>query len=438
MQRLIIEKSKLISNILFGIFWISAVMPFLGQEFIPSVYDKVSSLIFAVIDLLLIIIGCWVIRAKTDWFLLVSLVIIIFASTCFFNEMPLLQFFNGLRLYIGFIFVIPIIRYLFSEPIRRKEFIRKMDKVLYVFLWIQVPCMCYQCFLYGAFDKVGGSLGWMMSGVITTLIYLISFYLMLKHWDYEKSYLQNIKQNWILIFLLFPSYLNETKIAFIFLAMYFFFLIPMDRQFVKRMLYVLPLISVFLIGAGYFYLSMVNSNGQNIFSKEYIEIYLSGDDELVELVEYVMDNNVEEVDETDFARGLKFAVLPLILKRSPHATFVGYGVGLYKGGSVLEKTEFSKQYNWLLQGTIMQSFLFMIELGWVGLIWYVVFWIINFRLENRENRNKQLQVYLLITVLLISLYSCHFIVVPFYIIFMFLMYMSGRWDDVKKISDENR
>ena len=135
--------------------------------------------------------------------------------------------------------------------------------------------------------------------------------------------------------------------------------------------------------------------------------------ELVELVEYVMDNNIEEVDETDFARGLKFAVLPLILKREPHATAFGYGVGMYKGGSLFEKSKFAKQYNWLLQGTIMQAFLFMIELGWVGLGWYVLFWILNFRVQNKAYRNKQLQLYMLLTIIVISIYSCNFIIVPF-------------------------
>ena len=427
-MNLVVDKANMVSKIFFGVFWITAVIPFIGQEFIPGIYDSVSPLIFAFIDFVLILLGLWLIRSKADWIVLLSLLLITFLSTCVFNKLPILQYLNGLRLYIGFVFVLPIIRYFFSTPEIKQEFIKKMDKALYLFLWIQVPCMSYQCYLYGAFDKVGGSLGWMMSGVITTLIYLISFYLMLKRWDKNKSYLKNISDNWILIFLLFPSYLNETKIAFVFLAMYFFFLVPIDRKFIKRMVYVLPLICAMLIGASYVYLSLVNTNGDDIFSKEYIEIYLSGDDELVELVEYVMDNNIEEVEETDFARGLKFAVLPLILKREPHASLIGYGVGLYKGGTMVEKSEFSKQYNWLLQGTIMQAFLFMIELGWIGLIWYIFFWLLCFKCSKLQ-RNKQLQLYLILTIIIISLYSCNFIIVPFYLIFMFLAYISGEWNE---------
>lgn len=77
----------------------------------------------------------------------------------------------------------------------------------------------------------------------------------------------------------------------------------------------------------------------------------------------------------------------------------------------------------------MQAFLFMIELGWVGLGWYVLFWILNFRVQNKAYRNKQLQLYMLLTIIVISIYSCNFIIVPFYMIFMFLTYYSCHWNE---------
>jgi hypothetical protein len=57
-------------------------------------------------------------------------------------------------------------------------------------------------------------------------------------------------------------------VAFVFLAMYFFFLVPIDRKFIKRMIYVVPTIFIVLIGAGYVYLSFVDTKGADIFSKE--------------------------------------------------------------------------------------------------------------------------------------------------------------------------
>lgn len=433
-MNLVISKSKLISNLLFTAFWIAGLFSFITQEFAISVYEKLSSPVFAGVDFILIILGVWSLRSRTDLIVTSSLLIISFISTCIFNDMSILQYLNGLRVYIAFIFIIPIIRYFFEDKERRKAFIKKIDKHLYIFLWLQVPSMILQCFLYGAYDKVGGTLGWLNSGAITTMIYFTSFYLMLKRWDKTKSYFQNIKANWILVFLLFPSYLNETKIAFVFLAMYFFFLIPMDRKFIKRLTIVLPIMVVALAGAGYLYITLVDTGGDDIFSAEYIDIYLNGDDELVELVEYIVENDVTDVQEKDYARGLKFAVLPLILERSPHATNIGYGIGLYKGGKIFEKTEFSKHYNWLLQGTIMQAFLWMVELGWSGLIWYIMFWFVYFRFFSKCHRNAQLQFYLLLTVILISLYNPVFCLVPVYIVFMYLLYISSRWN---LIEDEN-
>ena len=82
----VIEKSKFISKIFFGVFWIVAITPFFGQEFMPSVYEKISSPLFALIDFVLILLGAWVIRDKKDWFFLLLFVGFSFISTCIIND----------------------------------------------------------------------------------------------------------------------------------------------------------------------------------------------------------------------------------------------------------------------------------------------------------------------------------------------------------------
>ena len=229
----VIEKSKFISKIFFGVFWIVAITPFFGQEFMPSVYEKISSPLFALIDFVLILLGAWVIRDKKDWFFLLLFVGFSFISTCIINDYSILFFVNGLRLYLCYIIIVPIFRYFLTDDHRSKGFIEKMDRALYIFLWLQLPTAAVQCFLYGAYDQVGGSMGWMMSGEMSTLVYLISFYLMHKNWDSSKSYIDNIRANWILIFLLIPSFLNETKISFIYLLMYIYVFI-LKNSFTNR------------------------------------------------------------------------------------------------------------------------------------------------------------------------------------------------------------
>lgn len=423
---LVLEKSKLITKIFVGIFWLVAVTPFLGQELMPSIYEKISAYISLLADATLIALGVLLCKKRIDRILILLFLLIAIISTIYINKLSVLYLVNGMRLYIGYLFVIPILRYFLENEKLRDDFIRKIDRHLYVFLWIQVPCMIYQCILYGAYDQVGGSIGWMMSGVITTLIYLISFYLMLKCWDNTKTYLQNIRKNWILIFLLFPSFLNETKISFVFLVMYFFFLIPMDKKFIKRMFYIVPTIFVVLVAALYLYYTTTGSQ-DNIVSEEYISFYLQGDEDSLNLVELAFEGDALDTAEdqgNDWARGLKLAVLPWMLQTEDYAPFWGFGVSQFKGGTIVERTAFYKEYEWILKGTELQLQIWLIDIGIIGLIWSIFFWIFTLKLNKKCNRHLQLQIYLGLVVIITSIYNSCFTIMPFYIIFMYIVFLS--------------
>lgn len=427
----VIEKSKFISKIFFGVFWIVAITPFFGQEFMPSVYEKISSPLFALIDFVLILLGAWVIRDKKDWFFLLLFVGFSFISTCIINDYSILFFVNGLRLYLCYIIIVPIFRYFLTDDHRSKGFIEKMDRALYIFLWLQLPTAAVQCFLYGAYDQVGGSMGWMMSGEMSTLVYLISFYLMHKNWDSSKSYIDNIRANWILIFLLIPSFLNETKISFIYLLMYFFFLIPMDKRFIKRLLIFIPCIIVIFTIAGYFYLSMTNADS-NVLTAEYFKMYFSGDDDALNYMEIAAEGGIDMVenDQGDLFRGVKFAAIPLLQLREPHAALVGFGVGQFKGGTSVKKSEFAKEFEWLLKGAVMGFYMVIIELGYIGFVFTIIFWIITFR-GNRKNINRQILLYQIFIVILLGIYNSAFIHPIFYLIFFYILFVN-KWVGFKR------
>lgn len=434
-----VDKANLVSKIFFGVFWITAVSPFIGQELVPSVYESISSYISLLADAVLILLGVWLIRSKTDWIMLVSFFVLAFISTYIFNHLSIVYMLNGIRLYIGFLFVIPILRYFLENPILRQPFIEKMDKTLCLFLWIQVPCMSYQCIMYGAYDQVGGSLGWMMSGVITTLIYLISLYLMLKRWDTQKSYFKNLYDNWVLVFLLFPSFLNETKISFVFLAMYFFFLIPMDKKFVKRLVYILPVIFIALVGALYLYYTATGSD-DDIISEDYISFYLHGDEDSLNLVELAFEGDaMDTVEEqgNDFARGLKLAVIPWMFQTKDYATLFGFGVSQFKGGTMVERTEFYKEYEWILKGTELQLQAWLLDMGVLGLMWSIFFWVVSFKLFKKCKRHYQIQVYMLIVVMLTSIYNNCFTILQFCVIFLYLTMLSSDRKDIENRVQEN-
>ncbi len=416
-----IDKDSTIANLLITALWLVGAVPFFGQELAFSVYEKISSIPLLIADIIIISLGIITLKHKTDKILLGLFIVISFISTCVLNDGPLLQFINGIRLYFGFLFLIPIFRYFIENDRKRDLFISKMDKTLYIFLWLQLPCSIIQCALYGAFDQVGGSLGWMLSGEMSTLVYLISLYFMRKKWDNSLGYLANIRNNWTLILLLLPSFLNETKVSFIYLLLYFFFVLPMDKKLLLRVMVLTPCITIVLLTMGVFY-SMMTGGKSGVFSEEYLETYLYGDADGRDFVEFIIENgsDVIEEDQGDLARFIKFTAVPLVMEEKSHAPLWGFGIGQFKGGSVLEKTELAKEYEWLLQGTVMTFYMLALELGILGLAWFIVFWIMQIRSKDKANRDTPIMIYLMILVAIIGLYNASFNNQAFSIIFMYI------------------
>lgn len=431
-----IRKTRLVGAIFFSVFWIMAVYPFIIQQSISyDFFMSIRSYIDLIIDFFVIVLGLTLLRNRSDIIIFGSFIILTAISTIFVNGLSVAYWINGMRYYAALLFMRPIFNYYFRNPKRKKKFIYRMDRILYFFLWLQVPCMIYQCALYGAFDRVGGSIGQMMSGLITSLIYMISFYLMLRRWNHNLSYIQNILKNWILIFLLFPSFLNETKVAFVFIFLYFFFLIPIDRKFIIRLIVISPLIVLILLGCGYLYLYFVDTRGDNVFSIEYIEEYIMGNDGTMDYVEYLVDEGIEEFEDEsdDLFRGAKFAAIPMVFNGDIKALMLGMGVGQFKGGNSMEKTKFAKEFGWLTVGTTMMGMVWFIDMGWMGIIWLLCVFSVLFGFFRKCHRNYQLQAFLVLTLILESVYVAAFMHLLFSIIFIYLGYISCRWDDVEEV-----
>ena len=279
-----IEKHKLIAWIFFVTFWICATVPFVVQEATRSYQPGVVTALWGAGEVLVALLGLWTLKARVDKVIVLIFFALSFVDTVIVNHTSILYWLNGCRLYIGLVFMFPIIRYFWTDEKRRKYFVAKMDRTIYLYLVIQFPCMVVQCVRYGAWDNVSGSIGWMASGTASTIIYLSSFYLMVRRWNYDLSYVQNLKLNWVLLVLLIPTWLNETKISFIYIAMYFFFLVPMDRYFIKRLALILPIIGIVIVGASMLYYSFALKDTQVEMTS--LSEYVMGNDILLDVVEY--------------------------------------------------------------------------------------------------------------------------------------------------------
>ena len=166
----------------------------------------------------------------------------------------------------------------------------------------------------------------------------------------------------------------------------------------------------------------------DVTSSKFISEYMVGNDEVRTLVlDGYMETVMPDVQEADFARGLKYAVLPIILSDTPHAWYVGFGPSQFKGGTTLETTPFAKEYEWLLRGTEMSVMSYLIDLGVAGLLWLAWYIIVLFRFFHRVRKRSKRITWNTVLILLISLayFPLHTLFIPM-IVFTFVAMMSSR------------
>ncbi len=223
-----IEKYKLYAWSLFVALWVSLCWGFVQDEFLNSL-ERIRPFVFLLSDLVFIILGVFSLRDKRDILFFVSFVAIALVSSLL-NHFGAVMSFNGVRDFIGLVLAAPIIRLLLTSKYSER-FVRSFDRQLYIFLYVQAVCVTWQFLKYGAGDAVGGSMGEGASGTISVLVYFVSFYLMCRRWNVEIPYLANIKRNFGLIILLYPTFLNETKISLVLVVFYFLLLFRINRQY---------------------------------------------------------------------------------------------------------------------------------------------------------------------------------------------------------------
>lgn len=425
---LYVSKRRVVAYAIAGIFWVSALVTFAGEEISAEAYRNIQPLIQLTLDGCIIALGLWLLRSTADIILLATYCAISLVSTSWVNDGSLIQWLNGSRYYLPMLMLLPIFRYLFAER-RSRELLRKAsEKMMMAFLIIQVPCIVEQALRYGVGDHGGGSLGNNMSGVVSMMIYAFALYLMMHHWDSKRGYFSNLAAYPLPTLLLLPTFLNETKVSFVMLPMYLFFLLPAGRRYVAKVLTLVPLIVV-ASGVGFWIYTQSSGNTSEVFTRDAIEFYLTGNEASLVMIEALVDNDIDTEGEhiDDFARGLKFAALPLIIPSAPAGSTLGFGVGQFKGGSVLSKSRFALEYKWLLSGTQMMGMIWFLELGWLGVAWVAAFFAVAFRAFRKvEGRNIRLQFFLMLTLALIIVYNSTFLNTTFTIGFIYLIFMSSR------------
>jgi hypothetical protein len=256
------------------------------------------------------------------------------------------------------------------------------------------------------------------------MICLISFYLASQNWD-EDNYFASMKANKKYIFLLFPVFLNETKISFIYIIIYFVLLYRYKVQNIGKLILVSPIFIAAILGMYNVYAYVTDVGDKNVFSAEYLNAYLVGNDidEIITYSQMAADDEYEEdyLWFIDMPRFLKIFLIPETLSKTNGGMILGAGLGQFKGGSTLEKTRFSTENKWVLNGSIFMIYIYMIQLGVVGLLWGLSSFIAVIRNQGStirhalQNRLYLIAMYIAALVYLPLLTFLQFAVVFYYI-----------------------
>lgn len=408
------DYSPIYQRLFFFTFWVGATFGFISDEVITPLASY-RSLVFLGLDAIMVLLACCTVRKISHIAALAVLLAVSWASTCYSNEMSLTFWANGLRDFLGVMVAYPVICYFMGDNERRKRFEAELDRALLMFLLLQAFCVTYQFIRYGAGDHCGGSFGNWYSGIVSMCIFIASFILVHKSLDNEHIFASLI-HNKLPIILLFPTFLNETKISFVLIVLYFVLLMPLDRRYLTRAMWMLPAALGLIWIAGTMY-SMGVKEDDDIFDNEYVMEYLTIDD--IENAEGGALWDMEQGNAADVPRLTKIMYLPILHEQEPGHEMLGWGIGQFKGGQGMEVSDFAYRYDWLLCGSIPYIFHVHIQLGMLGIVlmalWIVLMVLLKPSWSTGRDYNAQLLFVLIILIIMLyndslrDLWMCSFL-----------------------------
>lgn len=251
------------------------------------------------------------------------------------------------------------------------------------------------------------------------------------------KYVASLIENKWLVILLYPTFLNETKISFIFFILYFILLMPIDRRMFVRLMVSSPIVIVIVVLLFNVY-SITTGNKDDVMSVDYYmnEYLFAGDDnDIIDWMEYLYDHGEDlAIDgSNDLPRFTKIALIPELNAEYPGHGITGYGIGQFKGGTMVERSKFYVDNEWLLRGSIPYIYQMYIQIGLFSLLFFCWLWV---RFTSLKNNEKKIELGIIIFI------SVQLLIVLFYndmlaywfpsLIFFYIFSQAMRWTPLQE------
>jgi hypothetical protein len=361
-------------------------------EYIPELSSYLSLINF-VCDLLIALLGISLISKSPKRILIILYSFLVISTINFFlnQNHQLISHINGLRDFLNIFSLFIIFNNIFNSSYVY-YFNSLFKKFAIIFLTLQIPFSFLQYIKsgYKAGDSVGGTLSMGGSGLLTLSIFILVYYL-IENSGFNSFY-KKMGYLFSISFFFLPIVINETKISFILIPL--FFITLLDYKDIKTSVVgiVLGLLLFFSFLNFYSDRSEAYKNPvTEIFSQDFLEVYLAGD---------------EQVNE-DIPRFTKIALSFQLMSNENSKMLFGHEYGAFKGGTTLELSPFTKKYQWLLQGTVPYLFYLLIT-GGILLIAIILWLYISQANIQYSNDSKSYSKRLLVFI------SCLFFLILFY------------------------
>lgn len=307
---------------------------------------------------------------------------------------------NGVREIVFILAMVMFYNKIFADGNEEltEEYIKIMKTYGFIYLIAQVPTSFIQYMQFGPGDMVGGTEGYLGSGMLTLAVICMVYFM--------SHFAMNVSMTVMLYICMIPLVLNETKISFI--------LIPLTVVFMKfkpRLqnvaVAVVSAVTLFLLFNRFYaarYLDFDNS-AKGIFTWDFLSDYLLSED-------------VYE----DIPRLTKIILAWKLISQETHTLLFGVEYGMFRGGNVIEVSEFKRNYYWLLFGTRPYLFFLLLQGGLflsIGITWLIV------HINHYFRKLNKFKVYLFLMFLLIMVYTDAYRNQHFVTIYLFFVYFAN-------------
>lgn len=383
-------KTKLFLFMLIQVF--NSVAGLIATMVIPSA-DRIIRLGVVGSDVLMVLLAFSAFWTRRDFYGVKYMALFLLASTLTFiytsERFGFTEHLNGLREPL-FFFASIVVAYDLYESYTRPLFATVFTRYLMVFALVQIPVTILQFMKFGAGDAVGGTYGIAGgSGYLSQLLFLICFYLVVRYASLEDGTNFRITRTMMMVPILIPCALNETKISFFLLAVFLVLLVSSPRRIYRAV----PLL---LLGVGLMYLlnyyyTQTVEDSSRIFDENFLEKYL-------------LTNPTGTGG--DLPRLQRVQIMFHLLGNDFGSILLGMGYGLLGGGNIMSMSRLGRSLYYLVTGSRVLLFRVWIQGGLLAtlLVAGVMFSYVRSRVEKTFTL-RQFSWFLLFSLLVVWFYD---------------------------------